>query len=327
MWNITYYLWVFSHFIIIIFLTVGSVILLVSLFFGFYLHEWIAGLNVPTKSHDQSIFSPLFLLYTLCMCVLWVILLWIFDDWMNSLSFVACHILTLEYVFFFWFVSSVKHIGKKCGKNVVSSKLIPFERWTKNYTTYFVCNYEENKSFMSWMRATFFRTTKKLCLLNGMVEIYKQQQHTAISIAPSVMLRLIVFDVRSPNEITIGSNLLSHHICFDGYRILMCVNLDFAIKMCYGFGWAEHTGLWRKKWFMWLAMFCLKTSFYYYILFWSFFVVVVACTLALHTNYCLIRPIFNDHCMGASLAKPFPICVNETNDSQWSIFFLKKKHI
>lgn len=103
-----------------------------------------------------------------------------------------------------------------------------------------------NKSFMSWMRATFFGLTKtEIC--SGLWKNKKEQQqqqhrwqqrHTTISIASSVILRLIVFDVRSPpNEITIGSNLLSHHICIDGYRILMCVNLDSAIKMCNGFRW------------------------------------------------------------------------------------------
>lgn len=108
------------------------------------------------------------------------------------------------------------------------------------------------------------------------------------------MSRLIVFDVyddRRKNQITIAANLLSHHICFDGYRILMCVNLDFKIKMCNGWplSRAGHNGI-----------VCVAGWFENEFLLYH----VLAFTVIALTNYCLIRPIFNDHCMGASLAKP-----------------------
>lgn len=91
----------------------------------------------------------------------------------------------------------------------------------------------------------------------------------------------------------------------------------------------QSTGL--NKRFVWLVKYCLKTSFYYvlwciYMRFDLFFHFFYLHSLPLHTNYCLIRPIFNDHCMGASLAKPFPICVNDKQRSSF-LYLLHTAHI
>lgn len=158
------------------------------------MHEWVAGLGISA----QNPWPKPYFFHFFCVCLVNYSFMNFSNVKLNvrSVSFVSCFILTWN-IFRFRFLFGPSFNGQQKMRQTfwLARKWIPFERWTKKQKIihHIFCLkvwQKEHKSFMSWMRATFFGGTRLCSWSFDFVEKYKDEATAVVAAAAAAIYRL-----------------------------------------------------------------------------------------------------------------------------------------